>query len=303
MVFIVNGKSRSGARLGDQARESLEAEGFAVREFRRPSSPREFNALLDRYIAKGEPLIAVGGGDGTQRMAAEKIAGTASAMAVFPLGTGNAWAKDLGIPVGVSETAKALANAQIEPIDLGIANGRGFVNVATIGFSSLIVKNLPAGLKGKFGKLVYLPAVVRSLRELRPFRLKISTEYDGYDGMALQFVAASGRTHAGPFRVTRMASNNDGLLSLYVLDDTDRTGLVKFGLGLLTGTHTYLDEVWSCESATTKVSTDPTKRIIVDGEPSGTTPLALSIRPKALRVMVPVPEAGQTDVSSPSEPA
>ena len=287
LIFLVNGKSRSGAKSGDETREALQAAGFTIKDYHLTSKVDQFDSLLRSALQRKEPLIAVGGGDGTLRHAAELVAGTDSVLAVVPLGTGNAWAKDLGIPVGPTETAQALIGAGVEVIDLGVMNGRGFVNVATVGLTSLIVKNLPKGSKGMFGRLVYLPAVVRSLKELRPFELHVETEGDSYSGMALQFVAAAGRTHAGPFKVTRRSSNHDGKLSLYALDSTDNKGLLKFGLALVAGVHTLLNEVWSCEAYTAKVLTHPSKRVIVDGEPSGQTPLELSVRPGALRVLVP----------------
>ena len=293
-VFLVNGNSRSGAEQATLAKVALESNGFNVTQFVVTTSQAQFTTQLDKWVKESCPLIAVGGGDGTQRSAAERIAGTDSAIAVVPLGTGNAWATDLGLPTELNELAKALSTASVESINLGIANDRGFVNVATIGLTSLIAKNLPSKLKGRFGKLVYLPAVIKSLTELRPFLLKVTTEGDQYEGMALQFVAAAGRTHAGPFRVTRHASNNDGLLSLYALDDTDKRGLAKFGLGLLTGMHTLLGEVWSCEAQTATVTTGSAKRVIVDGERSGSPPLVLSIRPRVLKVLVPKVEEPKT---------
>lgn len=294
LVFIVNGKSRTGAAQAEAAKAALEAGGFNVTGFSVTTSPSEFNVELGKWVSQRQPLIAVGGGDGTLRSAAEKIAGTDSTIAVVPLGTGNAWATDLGIPAALPEMAKALASAKAESIDLGMANGQGFVNVATIGLTSLIARNLPSKLKGRFGKLVYLPAVIRSLAELRAFDLTIDTEGDRYQGMAMQFVAAAGRTHAGSFKVTRFASNNDGLLSLYALDATDRKGLAKFGLGLLTGLHTLLNEVWSCEAMTAQVKTSPSKRVVVDGEMSGRSPLDLSVRHRVLKVLVPQHDGSPT---------
>ncbi len=287
LVFIVNGKSRFGANRAKEAREALEKEGFKVRRFETCVNKETFSRLVKETVESEEPLIAIGGGDGTLRLAAELMAGSNSTMAVFPLGTGNAWANDLGIPLGSAQTARCLANATPELIDIGVANGRGFVNVATFGLTALIVKNLHDGSKSRFGKWVYLPAIIRSLRELRPFNLRVESDSDAYEGQATLFVAAAGRTHAGPFQVTRSSSNCDGKLSLYALDSHDRVGLIKFGLGLLTGMHTFLGEVWSCEAESAKISTSPAKRIIVDGERSETTPLALSIRAAALRVLVP----------------
>ncbi|MCW5942801.1 MAG: hypothetical protein KIS66_11245 [Fimbriimonadaceae bacterium] len=287
LVLLVNGRSRSGARSASEARAALESVGFTVRDFRITGKRREFERVLDDHLAQAAPLIAIGGGDGTQRLAAERIAGSSSVMAVIPLGTGNAWATDLGIPPGTQRMARALASATVEPIDMGMANGRGFVNVATIGLTALIVKYLPRRMKSHWGRVAYLPAVLRSLRELRPFALEVTVERVGYSGSALLFVAAAGRAHAGPFRVSRTSSNSDGMLSLYALDETDRVGLVRFGFGLLTGRHTLLDEVWSCDAAWAKVTSLPQKRIIVDGEPLGRTPLDLEIRGQVLRVLVP----------------
>jgi diacylglycerol kinase family enzyme len=45
--------------------------------------------------------------------------------------------------------------------------------------------------------------------------------------------------------------------------------------------------VWSCEATEAEVSSKPWKRIIVDGENSGKTPLKLSIRSQALQVLIP----------------
>lgn len=287
IVLLINGKARMGDRIGDETRAALEQEGFQVRDYLLTKSKDEFDRALKRHLDEQAPLIGIGGGDGTQRMAAEKIAGTSSCMAVLPLGTGNAWAGDLGVPTGAVPTAQALAKATPKSIDLGIANGHGFVNVTTLGLTSLIVRYLPKDVKSRFGKLAYLPAVIRSLRDLRSFELEVKTDKEIYRGRALVFVAAAGRTHAGPLRVTRKSSHDDGRLSVYALDNTDGKGMLKFGVGLLLGMHTELSEVWACETSAAEVITTPAKRLIIDGEPTGRTPLSLSVKSKSLKVLVP----------------
>ncbi len=286
-VFIVNGRARAGAQDGAAAREALVGAGFAVKAYHLTNTLDQFQEILQDCAGNGEPLVVVGGGDGTQRAAASLLAGTETALGVFPLGTGNAWAADLGVPGEPSAAAAALAAGRVGRIDLGTANGHAFVNVATVGLTALIVKNLSRGVKGRFGRLAYLPAVIRSLSEVKPFDLHVAAGPTGYDGQALLFVAAAGRTHAGPFKVTMDASNADGLLSLYALDKTGSAGLAKFGIGLLTGLHTLLGEVWSCEATCARVTTRPSKRVITDGEPLGRTPLQLEVRPGALKVLLP----------------
>ncbi len=292
IVFLANSNARMGSAGAEQAKLALEQEGFAVKEFRVTSSETELLRHLDQHLMNKEKLIAIGGGDGTLRSAAEKIAGTQTTLMVIPLGTGNAWAHELGILPGAANTARALAHATTKQIDLGTANGRGFVNVATMGLTALINKNLESRRKGIFGRLAYIPAVIRSISQLRPFSLHVKTDTDEHHVRALMFVAAAGRTHAGPFQVTRAAANDDGLLSLYALDYTGRGGLWRFGLALLFGRHTELNEVWTCECSSAEVRTRPSKRIIVDGEKAGRTPLVLGIRAGSLRVLVPGAEEG-----------
>ncbi|MEX2243284.1 MAG: YegS/Rv2252/BmrU family lipid kinase [Fimbriimonadaceae bacterium] len=297
VVFLANSNARMGRAGAEEAKAALEHEGFVVREFRVTNSEEALLKHLDQHLKNKEPLIAIGGGDGTLRSAAEKIAGTETTMAVVPLGTGNAWARELGIPPGAANTAKALANATTRTIDLGTANGRGFVNVATMGLTALINKNLEKRGKGLFGRLAYFPAVLRSITQLRPFTLHVKTPNEEHHVRALMFVAAAGRTHAGPFQVTRAAANDDGMLSLYALDTIPgRGGLFRFGLMLLLRRHTDLDEVWTSECTSAEVWTRPAKHIIVDGEKAGRTPLVLGIRAASLRVLVPEGE-GMKDES------
>ena len=74
-------------------------------------------------------------------------------MAVIPMGTGNAWAKDIGIPIDASEMAQKMCNSEVQELDLGIANEAGFVNVATIGLTAAIATNIPKEAEGPIWKV------------------------------------------------------------------------------------------------------------------------------------------------------
>ncbi|MBS1722149.1 MAG: YegS/Rv2252/BmrU family lipid kinase [Armatimonadetes bacterium] len=287
--FLINSKSRSGAKLAEEAKTVFEEQGVSLSEVT-VCTGGEMGSRLRQFVEKGAPIVLVGGGDGTQRMAASVLAGSSTALGIVPLGTGNALARDLGLSVKLPECAAQLATGTVTPIDVGLANDQPFVNVATIGLSALIARNLDKKLKGPLGRLVYLPAVIKALQQLRPFHLQVRTDLYEFDGSAVQFVAAAGRTHAGPFVVTRRAQNDDGLLSLYALSNTDKMGMFKYGIGLLTGLHTILSEVWSCEARTAVVETGTAKAFIIDGDRGGNTPLKLEIKPRALKVLIPAPE-------------
>lgn len=291
LVFLANGNARLGEQGAVAAKDALEAEGFTIRQFEVIKDGAKFAERLRHFVSVKTPYIAIGGGDGTQRSAVEVIAGTEVVLVAVPLGTGNAWAKELGIPVEPKAMAQAVASGMEKQIDVGMANGRAFINIATVGLSAAIARNLNDRAKGRFGRAAYMPAVLKSIGNARSFRVHVKTDDAEYEDRVLQFVAAAGRTHAGPFRVTTHAENDDGKLSLYALHDTDRRGLLRFGWALLRGQHTELDEVWCCETASATVTTKPRKTVIVDGEAIGRTPLMLSVRPGALKVLVPAETA------------
>jgi diacylglycerol kinase family enzyme len=82
--------------------------------------------------------VVVGGGDGTVSAAAGVLAGTGVPLGVLPLGTLNHFAKDLGLPEGISAAAEAVAAAAAgrrrpRAVDVGECNGRVFVNNSLLG--------------------------------------------------------------------------------------------------------------------------------------------------------------------------
>ena len=84
IAVVVNGKSRRGRDLFQTAVTGLEAAGFTVTAAQALRNPRLLGPMLDRLIADGHDVIAVGGGDGTLAMAAGKLAGKPVLMAVLP---------------------------------------------------------------------------------------------------------------------------------------------------------------------------------------------------------------------------
>src|SRR5690242_20366013 len=71
-----------------------------------------------RAIAeRGDPLLIVGGGDGTVAAAAAALAGTETLLGILPLGTLNHFARDLGIPTTLDEAAKLLAGRTERRVD------------------------------------------------------------------------------------------------------------------------------------------------------------------------------------------
>ena len=89
----------------------------------------------------GVDVVAAGGGDGTQSAVAGALAGTEMPMGVLPLGTLNHFAKDLGLPLTLEESAAVVATGVPRPVDVGRVNGRVFVNNSSIGVYPHVVRH------------------------------------------------------------------------------------------------------------------------------------------------------------------
>ena len=287
-VLIVNTKSREGGDKFRQACEELEKHGITLVRTYGLRDPRRVPEMVEREIASKVPLIVVGGGDGTLSCAAGHFVGSQSILGVLPLGTGNEFARDLSLSCDVSAACDVIANGQMTEIDLGVVNGKYFINVATIGLTTLIAQNLTYDAKKKWGKFVYVFALAHALMRIRPFNVTLQTTEGTRTFQTIQLVIGNGRFHAGPFPLSPDATITDGKLVVYALDGSSRWTLFKFALNLPGGHHVELAEVPTFSTTGGRIETLPTERVTVDGEICLCTPLSFEIKPRALQVMTPL---------------
>src|SRR5688572_17214545 len=83
--------------------------------------------------AGGAEAVVMAGGDGTMSAGAAALAGGNCPMGILPLGTLNHFARDLGIPADLEGALAIVASGTVKRVDVGEANGRVFVNNASIG--------------------------------------------------------------------------------------------------------------------------------------------------------------------------
>ena len=279
---VISGGSRSGR---DSAYEVCKVLGDTAAFVEVTKSSQDQQRIIRKAIESGIREIWVGGGDGTIRAAAQQLSGTDVLLRILPLGTGNSLARELEIPIPLKEASEFPHTKAIQrKIDVGRLNDQSFVNVATLGLTTKIMEQVQDSNKGALGRMVYLPAVARAVSNLKSIKLELEVAGGGFDGPALQFVAAATRLHGGPFPVSEHAAIDDGKLSIYIVSQAGKGSLLRYGVALLLGKQTELGEVWNCETDRATVRLRSPQKFVIDGDPYRTKTAQLGIEKWALNV-------------------
>lgn len=283
-AVLVGGGSRSGTawlEKQDPDRTVLYAAFKAV-------DGNDWDGAVRDAVAKGAECVAVAGGDGTLRRAVKSVVDAGAVLGIVPTGTGNAVANELGIPQDPDTALVSLSlPGEVRAVDLGEVEGKPFVNVVTLGLTSVVARELRDQPKDVMGKWAYLPALVSAFQKARPIAVEVEAGGERFEGKALQVVVAVTRNHGGPFAATPTAAHDDGLLSAYVVTAEGRAGLLLYATAFMVGQHTALPTVWSAESAHVVVRPSIPRTFVVDGDRMSFPEAKVSAQKQALRVFVP----------------
>lgn len=159
-VLYVNAKSRRGQEWFTTSQAALRDKGVELADARMFRDVRDLQRATQRAIADGTSLVVIGGGDGTFSSVARYFVGSSSTLGVLPLGTGNAFARDLGIVADVQTAVRTILEGREARVDLGFAGDDYFLNVASIGLTTRIAEALTGPMKKRLGRFVYAVALV-----------------------------------------------------------------------------------------------------------------------------------------------
>ena len=248
--------------------------------------------FANRAVAGGCDLIISAGGDGTLNEVVNGIAEQNSQcrIGIVPLGTGNDFARSIGLPAKVDECLEIIARGQAKAIDLVRVTSdqvRYFVNVSAGGFSGVVDEKLTAEIKKSWGPLAYLRGAAAALPELRAY--KTTVVFDDKETIAMNLynvIIANGRYVAGGISVAPEAIINDGAIDVFLIPEKPVTELTVLVAQLLLGKHTGNDAIVYRRAAKVAVNSKPGMWFNVDGELVGNEPALFEVMPGAMQFIV-----------------
>ncbi|MEU8793543.1 diacylglycerol kinase [Streptomyces sp. NPDC048643] len=279
-----------GAHAAQPAASAFRAAGFSVRTVLGEDAADGL-ARARAAVADGTGALVAVGGDGMANLALQAVAGTDTPFGLVPVGTGNDFARALGLPLGdpaaaARLTADALNEDRLRAVDLGRVDGTWFGTVLASGFDSR-VNDRGNRMRLPVGRFKYDLAMLAELAAFRPFAYRLTLDGGETREIEATLVAVgNGSSYGGGMRICPGADLGDGLFDITVVGNCGRATLLTVFPKVYRGTHVDHSVVTVHRAARVELVAAGVTGY-ADGEPLGALPLTAECIPGAVRVALP----------------
>jgi diacylglycerol kinase (ATP) len=272
-LLIVNPSSgrERGAEYADLLSAGLRRKYGDV-EVVHTEGDRDAEAAARSAASRGCRLVFVAGGDGTLN---EALNGVAAADAldrvrfgVFPLGTGNDFAAALGIPIDMQDALDVLLGERELRVDVGLVNGRCFLNTSGGGYIAEVSVAVTPQLKSIAGRMAYLIGGAQALMDYEPVRATVSADPGGLRiGLGLHtFAVCNSRLIGGGKLIAPEAVIDDGLLDVCLIEAMGAVEFIGLARKVAGGDHLDDPRVRYLQASSITIELERETPINTDGE-------------------------------------
>lgn len=281
-LFVVNPAAGNGRARRVIARAALPGSAeVVVSASSLDAEEQAYRGAVDGF----SPVVAVGG-DGTVQQVANGLLRCPEPppLGIVPAGSGNDFIRTLRLPNDPEVAIRLAWSGAAAPIDVGVCNGRHFLNVAGVGLDTKVAAAVNTRADGSRGRLTY---VVEALRELRRYENpELTLQLDGtvVTTRSLLVAIGNGRYFAGGMKVCPAADPTDGWLDVTIGGDLGRLETLALLPTIFVGQHGRHRKVTAHRVRRMGIEGPAGMAVQLDGEIAGVLPAEISIRPGALRI-------------------
>lgn len=291
LALLVNPAAAHGQALKvlSQVEQELDARRIPFRV----AQTRDLEDGVGRALLAAEAgeLPVVVSGDGLIGAIGGALAGSETPLGIVPAGRGNDLARVLGIPEDPAGAVANLLSGQTRRIDVGEANGKRFLGIASTGFDAEAneTANETRLLRGN---LVYAYAGIRTLLRWKParFTVRVGEERLRFTGYSVS--AANSRAYGGGMMIAPDADLADGEFDVVTIGEVGKLRFLANLPKVFKGSHVEKDEIRVFRAPRLELSASRPFAVYADGEHLTDLPASLRILPQALSVIAP-PQGGE----------
>jgi diacylglycerol kinase (ATP) len=244
-------------------------------------------------ISDGYDYLFVAGGDGTLNEALNGVASVPGGLAravigVIPMGTGNDFATTLGFPDSIEGSLQLLKESLPVAVDVGVLNGRHFLNVSGGGFIAEVSDAVDTQLKTIAGRLAYLIGGAQVLLTHEPVAASIRVDLGDARTQHRElhaFAVCNSRQIGGGRLIAPDAVIDDGLLDVCLIDAMPTVDFLALLRRVSSGDHVGDDRVQYFRAAAIELRFDRAIKVNTDGQVLDADRCDYRVLPRAARVL------------------
>lgn len=279
-----------GARAVETFRELLRAGGVDLR-VEPTRGPRDAERLASEAARAGVRDVIARGGDGTVHEAVQGLAGSDVRLLVWPAGTANVLARQLGLSTAADAAARALLAGRTRRISLGLATGeltgerRYFFMMAGVGLDASVVRHVRPRLKRRVGEAAFWYAGLGHLAHWRP--VEFTVEVDGERLPATYAAVGKAPWYGGKLAITPRARLEADEFEVCVINTRSRLRYLSLLGRAMRGGVAAEGARGVCFRRVRRVRAEGSALVQADGEIIGELPMTFEIVPEGLTLLVP----------------
>jgi diacylglycerol kinase (ATP) len=278
------------------------------------NSPAHAQQQTQQAVTAGFDTIFACGGDGTIHTLIQVLANTSATLAVLPMGTANALAHDLGLPMNIAAAAQAalhgtsrrVALGRIQYLDLeGRSCARFFIVAAGVGVDAHLFYKLQTGTKQRMGMAAYYAKAWHLWFSYPMTRFAVEFAETGLDtkqrvdvtelmavrirnfGGVLQELAPGASLDRDDARIVYCRTASRLAYLLYVTRGLLRRNWKVSGIELAHSANVRCEQLPAPDSSNAASQAQPKIYVEADGELLGTLPAEITVVPNALTILAP----------------
>ncbi|HAH50289.1 MAG TPA: hypothetical protein DCL80_03120 [Balneola sp.] len=230
-TLLVNCRSNSSrAEEYIKASESLIYKKLPDCEIKYISSPIELTTEAARSALSSSVVIACGG-DGTAQSVARGVHCSNAVMGLIPVGSGNDFAKAIGLKPrqSIEYYLEVILQHQLINIDIPVINGQVFINTTGIGFDGL-TNYYASQFNFLKGMMKYTLSGLKAFFTAQPVRIYGTVDESDFDQRVWLIAIANGAVEGGKYLISPKSLNSDGVLEMVVVPAYSR---LKLGMAFI----------------------------------------------------------------------